>query len=76
MVFAACLSVVAECLFFFYSHRADNRFINGIVGTYEVSRSYHCKSYYFCVFYIPILAIFNEEILRNNAKDVWSSSIQ
>uniref|UniRef100_A0A0M3IN80 Clc-like protein n=1 Tax=Ascaris lumbricoides TaxID=6252 RepID=A0A0M3IN80_ASCLU len=31
----ACLSVVAECLFFFYSHRADNRFINGIVGTYE-----------------------------------------
>ncbi|TMS37932.1 hypothetical protein L596_004765 [Steinernema carpocapsae] len=29
------LSVVAEGLFFFYSHRADNRFIKGIVGTYE-----------------------------------------
>ncbi|MFH4974163.1 hypothetical protein AB6A40_000872 [Gnathostoma spinigerum] len=29
------LSVTAEGLFFFYSHRADNRFIKGIVGTYE-----------------------------------------
>ncbi|VDN51509.1 unnamed protein product [Dracunculus medinensis] len=28
-------STIAECIFFFYSHRADNRFINGIVGTYE-----------------------------------------
>lgn len=32
---SAFLSVVAEGLFFFYSHRADNRFIKGIVGTYE-----------------------------------------
>ncbi|KHJ77643.1 Clc-like protein [Oesophagostomum dentatum] len=29
------LSAVAEGIFFFYSHRADNRFIKGIVGTYE-----------------------------------------
>uniref|UniRef100_A0A914E3X4 Clc-like protein n=2 Tax=Acrobeloides nanus TaxID=290746 RepID=A0A914E3X4_9BILA len=29
------LSSVAVGLFFFYSHRADNRFIKGIVGTYE-----------------------------------------
>ncbi|KAI1733106.1 clc-like domain-containing protein [Ditylenchus destructor] len=29
------LSSIAEGLFFFYSHRADNRFIKGIVGTYE-----------------------------------------
>lgn len=29
------LSSVAEGLFFFFSHRADNRFIKGIVGTYE-----------------------------------------
>ncbi|CAD6190784.1 unnamed protein product [Caenorhabditis auriculariae] len=29
------LSTVAEGIFFFYSHRADNRFIKGIVGTYE-----------------------------------------
>uniref|UniRef100_A0A1I7XKD9 Clc-like protein n=1 Tax=Heterorhabditis bacteriophora TaxID=37862 RepID=A0A1I7XKD9_HETBA len=29
------LSSVAEGIFFFYSHRADNRFIKGIVGTYE-----------------------------------------
>uniref|UniRef100_A0A0K0EB28 Clc-like protein n=1 Tax=Strongyloides stercoralis TaxID=6248 RepID=A0A0K0EB28_STRER len=28
-------SFIAEALFFFYSHRADNRFIKGIVGTYE-----------------------------------------
>ncbi|KIH57732.1 hypothetical protein ANCDUO_12074 [Ancylostoma duodenale] len=32
---AAFLSAVAEGIFFFYSHRADNRFIKGIVGTYE-----------------------------------------
>ncbi|ETN71725.1 Clc-like protein [Necator americanus] len=31
----AFLSAVAEGIFFFYSHRADNRFIKGIVGTYE-----------------------------------------
>uniref|UniRef100_A0A915E492 Uncharacterized protein n=1 Tax=Ditylenchus dipsaci TaxID=166011 RepID=A0A915E492_9BILA len=31
----AFLSSVAEGLFFFFSHRADNRFIKGIVGTYE-----------------------------------------
>uniref|UniRef100_A0A0N5AXT9 MARVEL domain-containing protein n=1 Tax=Syphacia muris TaxID=451379 RepID=A0A0N5AXT9_9BILA len=29
------LSAIAIGLFFFYSHRADNRFIKGIVGTYE-----------------------------------------
>jgi len=29
------LSSVAVGLFFFFSHRADNRFIKGIVGTYE-----------------------------------------
>ncbi|VDM09240.1 unnamed protein product [Wuchereria bancrofti] len=29
------LSVIAEGLFFFYSHRADVRFIKGIVSTYE-----------------------------------------
>ncbi|KAL3074142.1 hypothetical protein niasHT_033350 [Heterodera trifolii] len=29
------LSSVAEGVFFFFSHRADNRFIKGIVGTYE-----------------------------------------
>lgn len=29
------LSSIAEGLFFFFSHRADNRFIKGIVGTYE-----------------------------------------
>ncbi|GMT23981.1 hypothetical protein PFISCL1PPCAC_15278, partial [Pristionchus fissidentatus] len=29
------MSSVAVGLFFFYSHRADNRFIKGIVGTYE-----------------------------------------
>ncbi|PIO71030.1 Clc-like protein [Teladorsagia circumcincta] len=29
------LSSVAVGIFFFYSHRADNRFIKGIVGTYE-----------------------------------------
>ncbi|VDK27246.1 unnamed protein product [Gongylonema pulchrum] len=34
-VISAFLSVIAEGLFFFYSHRADNRFIKGIVGTYE-----------------------------------------
>ncbi|CAD5226681.1 unnamed protein product [Bursaphelenchus xylophilus] len=29
------LSSIAVGLFFFFSHRADNRFIKGIVGTYE-----------------------------------------
>ncbi|VDM45290.1 unnamed protein product [Toxocara canis] len=29
------LSMIAVGLFFFFSHRADNRFIKGIVGTYE-----------------------------------------
>ncbi|VDM96436.1 unnamed protein product [Thelazia callipaeda] len=29
------LTAIAGGVFFFYSHRADNRFINGIVGTYE-----------------------------------------
>ncbi|CAL2042326.1 unnamed protein product [Caenorhabditis brenneri] len=29
------LSAIAEGIFFFFSHRADNRFIKGIVGTYE-----------------------------------------
>uniref|UniRef100_A0A1I8BGS6 Clc-like protein n=1 Tax=Meloidogyne hapla TaxID=6305 RepID=A0A1I8BGS6_MELHA len=29
------LSSVAEGVFFFFSHRADNRFVKGIVGTYE-----------------------------------------
>ncbi|VDK62369.1 unnamed protein product [Onchocerca ochengi] len=29
------LSIIAEGLFFFYSHRADIRFIKGIVSTYE-----------------------------------------
>uniref|UniRef100_A0A915BF76 Clc-like protein n=1 Tax=Parascaris univalens TaxID=6257 RepID=A0A915BF76_PARUN len=29
------LSTIAVGLFFFFSHRADNRFIKGIVGTYE-----------------------------------------
>lgn len=38
--FAAFLSSVAVGLFFFFSHRADNRFIKGIVGTYEVSREH------------------------------------
>lgn len=32
---SALLSAIAEGIFFFYSHRADNRFIKGIVGTYE-----------------------------------------
>ncbi|VDK88712.1 unnamed protein product [Litomosoides sigmodontis] len=32
---SAFLSVIAEGLFFFYSHRADVRFIKGIVSTYE-----------------------------------------
>jgi len=35
MLITTFLSSVAEGLFFFYSHRADNRFIKGIVGTYE-----------------------------------------
>jgi hypothetical protein len=35
-LYSAFLSSVAEGIFFFYSHRADNRFIKGIVGTYEV----------------------------------------
>lgn len=39
MHFTAFISSVAEGIFFFYSHRADNRFIKGIVGTYEVSIS-------------------------------------
>lgn len=34
--YLAFLSSIAEGLFFFFSHRADNRFIKGIVGTYEV----------------------------------------
>jgi|UniRef100_A0AC35EV08 hypothetical protein len=35
MLVTLFLSSVAEGLFFFFSHRADNRFIKGIVGTYE-----------------------------------------
>lgn len=34
---SAIMSSLAVGIFFFYSHRADNRFIKGIVGTYEVS---------------------------------------
>uniref|UniRef100_A0AC35U4Q8 Clc-like protein n=1 Tax=Rhabditophanes sp. KR3021 TaxID=114890 RepID=A0AC35U4Q8_9BILA len=34
-VLTCFISAIAEGLFFFYSHRADNRFIKGIVGTYE-----------------------------------------
>ncbi|VDK42916.1 unnamed protein product [Anisakis simplex] len=30
-----CACAIALILFFFYSHRADNRFISGIVSTYE-----------------------------------------
>ncbi|VDO28970.1 unnamed protein product [Brugia timori] len=39
------LSVIAEGLFFFYSHRADVRFIKGIVSTYEVLKHFSYNNF-------------------------------
>ncbi|KIH44291.1 hypothetical protein ANCDUO_25686 [Ancylostoma duodenale] len=42
------MAVVGDGIFFFAAHRVDNRFVQGLVGTYEVSArtpiaaNFHC----------------------------------
>uniref|UniRef100_A0A915MVN3 Clc-like protein n=1 Tax=Meloidogyne javanica TaxID=6303 RepID=A0A915MVN3_MELJA len=58
------LSSVAEGVFFFFSHRADNRFVKGIVGTYEqrVGLAFFLQMgacfFHFIAFLIAMMATF------------------
>lgn len=67
------LSSVAEGIFFFYSHRADNRFIKGIVGTYEqrVGLAFFLEmAACFCHFIAFLIAMLSTYFSFNGSKDL------
>ncbi|KAK0398353.1 hypothetical protein QR680_002553 [Steinernema hermaphroditum] len=74
------LSVVAEGLFFFYSHRADNRFIKGIVGTYEqrVGIAFFLQMaacvFHFLAFLVSLLFTYFALASKSSASDKFSAN--
>uniref|UniRef100_A0A1I7YKW1 Clc-like protein n=1 Tax=Steinernema glaseri TaxID=37863 RepID=A0A1I7YKW1_9BILA len=74
------LSVVAEGLFFFYSHRADNRFIKGIVGTYEqrVGVAFFLQMaacvFHFLSFLVSLLFTYFALASKSSASDKFSAN--
>ncbi|KAL3982384.1 Clc-like family protein [Acanthocheilonema viteae] len=72
------LSVIAEGLFFFYSHRADVRFIKGIVSTYEqrVGLAFFLQmaacACHFIAFLVSLLFVYFAWTGKNDASDRYS----
>ncbi|CAG9533740.1 unnamed protein product [Cercopithifilaria johnstoni] len=72
------LSVIAEGLFFFYSHRADVRFIKGIVSTYEqrVGLAFFLQmvacACHFVAFLISLVFVYFAWTGKNDASDRYS----
>uniref|UniRef100_A0A7E4W553 Clc-like protein n=1 Tax=Panagrellus redivivus TaxID=6233 RepID=A0A7E4W553_PANRE len=78
MLITTFLSCVAEGLFFFYSHRADNRFIKGLVGTYEqrVGLAFFLQmaacAFHFFSFLVAVIATYFSFTVKGGVLDNYS----